>query len=85
MVAIPIGNDQPGVAARLKAKGVAVVLARRSLTPAKVEKAVRTVLENDQFARAVAALRNAIGQIDGAALAARLIEEKLSLKPSITA
>jgi UDP:flavonoid glycosyltransferase YjiC (YdhE family) len=50
-----------------------------------VEKAVRTVLENDQFARAVAALRNAIGQIDGAALAARLIEEKLSLKPSITA
>jgi zeaxanthin glucosyltransferase len=85
MVAIPIGNDQPGVAARLKAKGVAVVLARRSLTPAKVEKAVRTVLENDQYARAVAALRNAIGQIDGAALAARLIEEKLSLKPSVTA
>jgi zeaxanthin glucosyltransferase len=84
MVAIPIGNDQPGVAARLEAKGAAIVLARRSLTPSKVEKAVRSVLENDRYARVVASLRESIGHIDGAAMAARLIEEKLSLKPSLT-
>jgi len=83
MVAIPIGNDQPGVAARLAAKGAAIVLARRSLTSAKVEKAVRTILENDRYARAVAALRDSIGRVDGAALAARLIEEKLSLQPAV--
>jgi zeaxanthin glucosyltransferase len=82
LIAIPIGNDQPGVAARLKAKGAAIVLPRRSLTPAKVEKAVRTVLTNDRYRDAVAALRNAISQIDGAALAAQLIEEKLSLRPA---
>jgi zeaxanthin glucosyltransferase len=85
MVAIPIGNDQPGVAARLAAKGVAIVLRRRSLTPAKVENAVRMILENDRYARAVTALRDSIGQIDGAALAAQLIEEKLSLQPSVSA
>jgi zeaxanthin glucosyltransferase len=80
MVAIPIGNDQPGVAARLKAKGSAIVLSRRSLSPAKVENAVRTVLQNDRYRDAVAALRGAIRQIDGAALAARIIEEKLLLR-----
>ncbi len=85
MVAIPIGNDQPGVAARLAAKGAAIVLARRSLTSAQVENAVRTILENDSYARAVAALRESVEQIDGAALAAQLIEEKLSLKPAVTA
>jgi zeaxanthin glucosyltransferase len=85
MVAIPIGNDQPGVAARLAAKGAAIVLKRRSLTPAKVENAVRTILENDRYAQSVSTLRDSIGQIDGAALAAQLIEEKLSLKSSITA
>jgi zeaxanthin glucosyltransferase len=85
MVAIPIGNDQPGVAARLAAKGVAIVLRRRSLTPAKVENAVRMILENDRYARAVTALRDSIGQIDGAARAAQLIEEKLSLQPSVSA
>ena len=83
MVAIPIGNDQPGVAARLEAKGAAIVLRRRSLTPAKVEKAVRTVLENDCYARAAANIRESIGQIDGAALAAQLIEEKLALEPTV--
>ena len=80
MLAIPIGNDQPGVAARLKARGAAIVLPRRSLTPSKIENAVRTLLNNDQYRTAVAALRDSIGQIDGAALAAQIIEEKLSLQ-----
>ena len=85
MVAIPIGNDQPGVAARLSAKDAAIVLKRRSLTPAKVENAVRAVLEDSRYTSAVVALRESIGEIDGSALAARLIEEKLSLKPAVIA
>ncbi len=83
MVAIPIGNDQPGVAARLKAKGAAIVLPRRSLTPGKVENAVRKILEDGRYRNSVTALRDSIGQIDGAALAARIIEEKLSLQPTV--
>jgi MGT family glycosyltransferase len=82
MVAIPIGNDQPGIAARLAAKGAAIVLPRKELTADKVEKAVRTVLEDDRYRRAATGLKESIGDVDGAALAAQLIEEKLCLKPS---
>jgi len=83
MVAIPIGNDQPGVAARLAAKGAAIVLPRKKLTADKVEKAVRTVLEDDRYRRAATVLKESIGDADGAAVAAQLIEEKLCLKPSV--
>lgn len=79
MVAIPIGNDQPGVAARLAARGAAIVIPRRSLTVAKVESAVRQVLKDDRYCQAVLELRRAIGNIDGAAMAAKIIEEKLPL------
>jgi MGT family glycosyltransferase len=57
MVAIPIGNDQPGIAARLAAKGAAIVLPRKELTADKVEKAVRTVLEDDRYRRAATGLK----------------------------
>jgi len=81
MIAIPIGHDQPGVAARLAARGGAIVIPRRRLTPAKIERAVRTVLGDDRYRRAVSNIREAICQIDGAALAAQIIEEKLALQP----
>ena len=81
MVAIPIGNDQPGVAARLAARGAAIVIPRRSLTAAKIKKAVQLVLSDDRYRKAVSDLHAAIGPIDGAALAAEIIEEKLELKP----
>jgi zeaxanthin glucosyltransferase len=82
MVAIPIGNDQPGVAARLAARGGAIVIPRRSLTAAKVESAVRRVLSDDRYRQAMSELHRAIGNIDGAALAAQIIEEKLLLVPA---
>jgi MGT family glycosyltransferase len=81
MVAIPIGNDQPGVAARVAAKGACIVLTRRTLTPKKVENAVRAVLKNEGYKQAACALRDSIGHINGAALAARIIEDKLALRP----
>jgi MGT family glycosyltransferase len=81
MVAIPIGNDQPGVAARVVAKGAGIVVPRRTLTPKKVENAVRAVLENDRYRQAACAIQQSIQHIDGAALAAKIIEDKLALKP----
>lgn len=82
MVAIPIGNDQPGVAARLAARGAAIVIPRRSLTSSKVEIAVRRVLTDNRYRQAALELRQAIGHIDGAAMAAQIIEEKLPLSPA---
>jgi zeaxanthin glucosyltransferase len=85
MVAVPIGNDQPGVAARLKARGAGIVIPRPSLTPAKLESAVLSILRDNRYRNAAAAIQQAIRQIDGAALAAEILEEKLILRPDATA
>lgn len=85
LVAIPLGNDQPGVGARLAARGAGVVISRRSLTPGKIERALREVLRDDKYRRAAAKIQHELRQIDGPALAARIIEEKLGIQLAATA
>lgn len=74
MVAVPLGNDQPGVAARLKARGAGVVVSRHRLTPARLRKAVRLVLEDHSYREAAKRLQEAIQRQDGPGRAAELIE-----------
>ena len=81
MVAIPLGNDQPGVAARLKARGAGVVVSRRRLNAARLSKAVTLVLQDGRYREAAQALQGAIRQLDGPGHAANLIEEVLRLRP----
>ncbi len=52
LVALPQGNDQPGVAARVAASGAGVVLTRRKVTVPNVRAAVRTVLEEGRYREA---------------------------------
>lgn len=78
LVAIPLGNDQPGVAARLKARGAGVVVSRYGLTPARLRKAVTLVLRERQYRAAAQDLQKAIQKIHGAGHAADLIEEILN-------
>jgi zeaxanthin glucosyltransferase len=85
MVAIPLGNDQPGVGARLAARGAGVVLSRRRLTAEKVERALRAVLQDDRYRQAAATIQQQLRQIDGPALAVRIIEEKLGIELAATA
>jgi UDP:flavonoid glycosyltransferase YjiC (YdhE family) len=80
MVAVPLGNDQPGVAARLKARGAGVVVSRHWLTPARLRKAVTLVLQDSRYRAAARDLQKVIGQIDGAGRAAELIEQVLNLR-----
>jgi zeaxanthin glucosyltransferase len=77
LVAIPLGNDQPGVAARLKARGAGVVVSRRRLTAARLRKAVTLVLEDCRFREAAQDLKKAIRRMDGPGRAAELIEQLL--------
>ena len=77
LVAIPLGNDQPGVAARFKARGAGVVISRRRLTPARLRKAITRVLQEPKYREAAQDLQRAIRQTDGAGLAADLIEQIL--------
>jgi len=49
MVLVPWGRDQPGVAARAKALGVAEVISRDALSEARLAKAVEAVLASPQY------------------------------------
>ena len=79
LVALPQGNDQPGVAARVAASGAGVVLTRRNVTVAKVRAAVRTVLEDARYRAASARLQAEMKAVDGLARAADVIEQALGI------
>ncbi|HZB88208.1 MAG TPA: glycosyltransferase [Terracidiphilus sp.] len=80
LVAVPLANDQPGVAARLKARGACVVVSPRRLSPARLRKAVMLVLQNARYREAAQGLQRAIQQMDGPDRAADIIEQVLKLR-----
>jgi zeaxanthin glucosyltransferase len=80
LVAVPLGNDQPGVAARVKARGAAVVVPRRRLNRARLRAAVMLVLQEARYREAAQVLQRAIQQLDGPGRAADLIEKALKLR-----
>jgi zeaxanthin glucosyltransferase len=82
LVALPLGNDQPGVAARVAARGAGVVVSRRGLTAEKLRRAVRAVLEDARYRDAADRLRAEIRQVDGLEVAANVIEKALGLTSS---
>lgn len=82
MVAIPLGNDQPGVAARLKARGAGLVVSRRRLTVARLRAAVRLVMQDRSYRDAARELQASIRRVNGPELAADVIEEALKLRPA---
>ena len=74
MVAIPITNDQPGVASRLEWLGVARVVPPARLTARRLRASVRTVLSESYFRARAEQWKAQIGSIDGLRLAADIIE-----------
>ncbi len=80
LVAIPQGNDQPGVAARVAAKGVGIVIPNRKLNVQRLRNAVKSVLEENAYRESARNLQTAMRQIDGLETAANIIEEKLKIR-----
>jgi MGT family glycosyltransferase len=80
LVAVPLGNDQPGVAARVKARGACVVVPRHKLNVVTLRQAVLLVLQDARYREAALGLQRAIQQMDGPGRAADLIEEVLKLR-----
>jgi zeaxanthin glucosyltransferase len=80
MVAVPLGNDQPGVAARVKAHGAGVVVPRHRLNHARLRKAVLLVLREAEYREAARALQKSIQRLDGPSRAADIIEQVLGLR-----
>jgi zeaxanthin glucosyltransferase len=77
MVAIPITNDQPGVAARLAWTGAGEFTPSKKLTPALLRAAIRRVLDRPEYSRNAARMRAAIQKSGGARLAAEIIDRTI--------
>lgn len=84
LVAVPLAHDQPGVAARVKARGASVTVPLRWLNAARLRRAVVTVLQDTRYREAARELQSAIRKVDGLGSAAELIERKLGpvLRPA---
>jgi zeaxanthin glucosyltransferase len=80
LVAVPLANDQPGVAARVKARGACVVVPRNRLNTARLRKAVMLVLQDARYREAAQVLQRTIRRMDGPGRAADLIEDVLKLR-----
>ncbi|MGA2502225.1 MAG: nucleotide disphospho-sugar-binding domain-containing protein [Tepidisphaeraceae bacterium] len=85
LVCTPIGNDQPGVAARVAARGAGLVVPMSKLSTKRLHSAVRTVFENDSYRRAARQLQASIQKLDGLGLAADIIEDVLKIGPAARA
>ncbi|MGA8744229.1 MAG: glycosyltransferase [Terracidiphilus sp.] len=80
LVAVPLANDQPGVAARVNARGACVVVPLHRLNAARLRKAVMLVLQDARYREAAQVLQRTIQRIDGPERAADLIEQVLKLR-----
>jgi MGT family glycosyltransferase len=79
MVVMPLGNDQPGVAARVDAHGVGTVLSSHPVRAEKLRKAVKAVLEDGKYRAAARKMQLAMSQVDGLDVAADMIESAFGI------
>src|SRR3954470_1778197 len=77
MVAIPIANDQPGVAARIKWTGTGEMVSLSKLSTARLRTEVQRVLGDQRYRDNAKKLQQAIRSRDAISMAAELIESAL--------
>lgn len=81
MVALPLGNDQPGVAARVAARGAGVVVSRRKWgLKRRLRSAIRAVLDDPRYRQAARSIQAEMQRVDGLALAADIVEKSLRIR-----
>jgi zeaxanthin glucosyltransferase len=78
MVAIPITNDQPGVASRLEWLGVAEVVAPSRLSAQRLGAAIERVLREPAYREKSRRYQKEIGQLNGLSMAADIVERAIS-------
>ena len=78
-VAIPVGADQPGVAARIADKKTGVVTSLDKLTAEHLSTLLNEVLNNSTYRSNARKLQKAIAKANGLSVAADLIEESLGV------
>ncbi|MDJ0796122.1 MAG: glycosyltransferase [Calothrix sp. MO_167.B12] len=78
MVAIPIANDQPGVAARIAWTGTGEVVSLGKVSVKRLQKAIRQVLTEDSYKQNALRLQEAIRRSGGVSRAADIVEQVVS-------
>jgi zeaxanthin glucosyltransferase len=85
MVAIPIANDQPGVAARIAWTGTGEVITLAKLNSSRLQAAVKQVLTEDTYKQNAVRLQAAIRRAGGVGRAADIVEQVAQTgKPVLT-
>ena len=80
MLALPITNDQPGVAARIADKKVGVVISPDQASPENFVAAIKQVLGDSTVRDNVQRMQKAIRRTDGLAIAADILETAFELE-----
>ena len=75
MVAIPVANDQPGVAARIAYTGVGEMVSLKKLSVPKLRSAIGKVLTQESYKQRAMEMQEAIGRSGGVKRAADIIEQ----------
>jgi UDP:flavonoid glycosyltransferase YjiC (YdhE family) len=79
MLAVPITNDQPGVAARIANKNVGIVISPDQASPENFAAAIKRVLGDSTFRDNVRRVQEAIRSTDGPSIAAGILERAFDL------
>lgn len=82
MVAIPITNDQPGVAARIAHTQTGAYLSLQEMTSSRLSTLVDQVLSNSEYRENAAKMKQAITKSNGLERAVELLEQAFNL-PSL--
>jgi MGT family glycosyltransferase len=85
MVAVPVTNDQPAVAARLRRVGAGEVIFPARLTVARLRAGVRRVLEVPEYHQRARDLKTSIEQAGGVERAADIVESAIARAGSTAA
>jgi len=80
MLALPITNDQPGVAARIANKKVGIVMPSDQASPGNFLAAIKRVLGDSTVRENVQRMQKAIRRADGLSIAADILETAIGLK-----
>jgi zeaxanthin glucosyltransferase len=83
MVAIPITNDQPGIASRLEWLGVAEVVAPSRLSVPRLGAAIQRVLREPGYRVKARRYQQEIAHLNGLALAADIVDQAISLREPV--
>ncbi len=83
MVAIPVTNDQPGVAARIAWIGAGEIVPLNKLTAARLKTALELVLTTPRYRQNAVRLQQSIAQAGGVQRAADIIELAISTRQPV--